>query len=116
MASVASTTADFSIMILLVEILQCPVIPAGAVGTITGAVVNFIMGRNWVFDQSGKKIFMQVRKYALVWIGYLILTTMGMIFMEHFTSLHYMISKTAVSVLISFSYNYYMQKKLVFNG
>jgi putative flippase GtrA len=114
-ASLVSTAADFSAVIILIEILHCLVVPAGVIGNVMGAVVNFKMGKNWVFDPSDKKKPGQALIYTVFWFGYLTLSALGMYFMEHFTSLHYIISKVVISLIICFTYNYYTQKNLVFN-
>ena len=113
-ASLVATGIDFLMVIFFVEVFQCAVVIANVIGNASGAIVNFAMGRTWVFDSRNERLYKQMLKYFLVWCGYLVLTTIGMILME-FTTLHYIPSKVIVSIIVSFTYNYYAQKNLVFN-
>ena len=85
-----------------------------ASGTIVGGVINFSMGRHWVFGAGEKKVYSQITKYILVWTGNLILTTTGVYLVTHYLNFNYIISKIIVTSTVGVTYNYLMQKKFVF--
>ena len=117
-AQVSSATAsflDFLTTLVCKQVLNFGVIMGSATGTIVGGVVNFLIGRNWVFESSEGRIRNQAVKYFLVWLGNLVLTTSGVYAVTHFFHLsNYVISKIIVSCIIGVPYNYLMQKKFVF--
>jgi putative flippase GtrA len=117
-AQVSSLTAsflDFLTTLVCKQVLNFGVIPGSATGTIVGGIVNFLIGRNWVFDSAGGKIQNQAGKYLLVWFGNLLLTTSAVYAVTHFFHFsNYVISKIIVSCVIGVPYNYLMQKKFVF--
>jgi putative flippase GtrA len=117
-AQISSLTAsflDFLTTLVCKQVLNFGVITGSATGTIVGGIVNFLIGRNWVFDSSEGRIQNQAVKYFLVWLGNLILTTSGVYSVTHFFHLsNYVISKIIVSCIIGVPYNYLMQKKFVF--
>jgi putative flippase GtrA len=97
------------------QVLNFGVIAGSSTGTIVGGIVNFLIGRNWVFEKSAGRIQNQAGKYFLVWLGNLILTTSGVFAVTHYVHVrNYVISKIIVSCLIGVPYNYLMQKKFVF--
>jgi putative flippase GtrA len=117
-AQVSSLTAsflDFLTTLVCKQVLNFGVIAGSSTGTIVGGIVNFLIGRNWVFEKSAGRIQNQAGKYFLVWLGNLILTTSGVFAVTHYVHVrNYVISKIIVSCLIGVPYNYLMQKKFVF--
>jgi putative flippase GtrA len=114
-ASVAGSLADYLITIILVEGFNCWYLMANGIGNITGITVQFILLRNWVFKEQKNKIQYQIMRYILVFAGNLILSGLGIYLFTHFLLLNYLISKTVTSILLGISYNYFMQKRFVFN-
>lgn len=116
-ANVASLTAsalDYVVTILLVTIFKLDPVIASVTGTFCGGILNFIIGRNWVFKSKEAKMHHQAFKYGIVWVGNLILNAGGMWWLVKIVQLNYVISKVIVSVLVGFFYNYLLQKKYVF--
>jgi putative flippase GtrA len=114
-SSLVATVIDFLITIGCVEFALIPVVISGAIGNASGAVINFRMGQKWVFDPSESSAAIQALRYGVVWSGYLILNATGMMVMERFTPIHYVLSKIIVGVTLAVTYNYFLQKKFVFN-
>lgn len=113
-ASLVATVVDFSITIILVECFHCWYLAASITGTICGGVANFMLGRKWVFDATGKRISGQAVKYIMVWTGNLLLVSGGVYVVTHYLGVNYVLSKIIVSIVVGFTYNYLMQKKFVF--
>jgi putative flippase GtrA len=112
-SSLTATAVDYLVTFLL-QILFHWSMPASILGTVSGGVVNFTMNRSWVFEARGKKIQSQAIKYILVWIGNLILVTVGVFVLIKWGGLDLMVAKIIVSLIVGFFYNYILQKRFVF--
>lgn len=143
-ASLVASLSDFLITVLLVQWCETKVVMAAAAGTITGGIINFLIGRHWVFEAGNKRrthnaerttqnemhpnkmyfgfsikrsaFSVQLGKYALVWTGNLFLNTSGVYVLASGAGLHYTVSKVVTSVLVAFLYNYPLQKNFVFSN
>lgn len=113
-SSTISTLIDYLVTVILINFFRVDVVMASATGTVCGGVVNFIIGRNWVFDAKEPKVQKQVIRYVLVWIGNLLLNTGGMYVLTKIVEMHYMPAKILVLLVVGFGYNYTLQKKFVF--
>ncbi|MFY8025379.1 MAG: GtrA family protein [Sediminibacterium sp.] len=113
-SSLIASAVDFLLTIFLVEFIHLRAVLAGAIGTITGGIVNFILGRNWVFKSGLQPIPIQAFRYIIVWIGNLILNVSGLAFMVNYMQANYIVSKVFISLLVGIFYNYLLQGKYVF--
>ncbi len=113
-ASIAGSLVDYLVTIVLVSGLQCWYVGASIAGNIFGAATLFVLCRKWIFRQGKGSIRLQIVRFILVFAGNMILASIGIYVLTHFLYIHYIISKTIVSVLLGVSYNYIMQKKFVF--
>lgn len=118
-ANISSSIAsfiDYLVTILLVNFFRVDVVIASTTGTVCGGILNFLIGRNWVFQSKKRKASQQAARYGLVWGGNLVLNTGGMYFLTKVLEVHYVISKLFVSLIVGFCYNYTLQKKFVFKN
>jgi putative flippase GtrA len=115
-ASVIATLADYGVTIFCHEILHVLIVWSSALGTVCGGILHFTMGRRWVFSARHKELKIQIGKYIIVWIGYIILSTGAVFVLTHYGSVNYILSKIIVSVLMGVGYNYTLHKKFVFNN
>ena len=113
-ASLIASAADYIVTIFLVEVVGFWYLAGSCTGTVVGGIINFAIGRRWVFKKGVKARHIQFMRYALVWGGYLLLTMAGVFVLTHYTNINYLVSKTVVSLLLAFGYNYPLQKKFVF--
>lgn len=113
-ASFVASTVDYLITICCVELFGFWYVVGSSTGTILGGITNFSMGRRWVFRGGEAERHIQVLRYLLVWMGYLLLTTMGVYLLTHFGGFNYIISKISVTLFMAIAYNYPLQKKFVF--
>jgi putative flippase GtrA len=114
LSSFLSSLADYCCMVLAVEFFGWWYVLGSSLGTITGGLVNFSLGRSWVFDPGNKAAAIQLFRYILVWIGYFLLVTSGVYLFTHFFHVNYLISKVSVTLMLGISYNYPLQKVFVF--
>ncbi len=113
-ASLSASAFDYVVTIALVTFFNVDPFKASITGTVCGGVVNFFMGRHWVFQSRNALLHHQALKYLLVWAGNLLLNAGGLFLLLKVLHLHYLPSKIAVSLVVGFGYNYFMQKKFVF--
>lgn len=113
-ASLSASIIDFLTTLVCTQVFQLWYVLGSVLGTTAGGIVNFMMGRNWVFGSKERSIHLQIIKYILVWAGNLALTTAGVYLVTHYLHVNYILSKIAVSLTVGTGYNFLMQKKFVF--
>ena len=118
-ANVASLTAsfcDYLVTIILKQYLLFDAVVASILGTVFGGVINFLIGRFWVFKSTNGSILHQGKRYLLTWTGNLILNALGVYLLIRIGGVHYLIAKVATSITVAVAYNYPIQKKYVFKN
>jgi putative flippase GtrA len=115
-ASVISSLCDFLITIVITEFFHYDPFWASITGTISGGIINFIIGRYWVFEVFHLNIYHQSRKYLIIWSGNLFLNALGMYVLLHHAALNYVVAKVITAVIVAVGYNYPLQKKYVFKN
>lgn len=115
-ASIVASIFDYLTYFVLVKVFDIDVVIAGAVGPICGGIINFLIGRNWVFISKKERVTGQMLRYILVWTGNLLLNMGGIYLFAKVWKLHFMASKLFVSLMVAVFYNYPLQKRFVFNN
>jgi len=115
-ASVLGSGVDFLLTYILAEYVHCWYILGNFVGNIAGGITQFLLCRNWAFQMPPGRIGSQALKFTAVFAGNLILSAALVYLLTHFLGLHYMLSKLMSSIILGVSYNYLLQKYLVFAG
>ncbi|KIO74782.1 hypothetical protein TH53_24510 [Pedobacter lusitanus] len=113
-ASLSASIIDFLTTLVCTQVFQIWYVIGSVIGTTAGGMVNFMMGRNWVFGAKERNINHQIFKYIIVWVGNLLLTTAGVYLVTHYLHVNYILSKIIVSCTVGIGYNFLMQKKFVF--
>ena len=121
LASLVATGVDFLVTWLLLRWAGVNSATAsgiitfcGATGTLCGGVTNFLIGRNWVFNASERHWTGQLNRYALIWIGNLVLNASGLYLLSRYTKMEPMVAKIVIAILVAVCYNYTLQKRFVF--
>ena len=113
-ASLSASIIDFLTTLVCTQVFHLWYVLGSVAGTTAGGIVNFMMGRSWVFGTTDRNINVQILKYILVWAGNLALTTAGVYLVTHYLHINYILSKIIVSCTVGTGYNFLMQKKFVF--
>ena len=114
-ASFSATLIDFSITYALTSFAELSYVFSSATGVICGGIINFLLGRYWVFNASNGKKLNQVFKYILVWAFSMLLNLSGTIFFTEIMGMYYMVSKLLTGILVGILFNYNLQRVFVFN-
>ncbi|MBC7889354.1 MAG: GtrA family protein [Ferruginibacter sp.] len=118
-ANIASLTAsffDYLVTFIFKQYLHFDPVLASITGTVSGGIINFLIGRHWVFNSPDSPVFQQGKKYLLSWTGNLILNALGVYLLVRYAGLFYMTAKVITSVTVAIVYNYPIQKKYVFKN
>jgi putative flippase GtrA len=115
-SSLAATAVDFAVMIFFVSFLMLPASVGTAIGAACGATVNFLLGRFWVFGGANGRAGGQVGRYALVSLGSLVLNAWGVHVLSDIHHLPYIAARAAVSLVVSFGWNFVLHRFFVFGG
>lgn len=114
LASAAATIVDFGLLFSLVELLRVWYVAATAIGSLAGAVTNFLLNRHWSFAATHGRWDRQAIRYAIVSFTSMVLNSMGVWFTTEFFKLHYGISVLIVSLLVGFFFNFPLHREFVF--
>jgi putative flippase GtrA len=112
--SVVATIVDYSLMITVVSLLGAAPELGTAVGAACGGVVNFILGRRWIFRATEGRSASQAGRYALVSFGSLLLNTAGVHVLASRLQVGYVAVRVVVSLTVSLFWNFPMQRTFVF--
>jgi len=115
-ASLGASFCDYLVTFILTQFFLFDPVFSSILGTIVGGIVNFLIGRYWVFKSVDAPAFHQSKKYFITWTGNLILNALGVYLLIRFAAINYMIAKVTTSVLVAVAYNYPIQKNYVFKN
>ena len=113
-AAIIASCCDFGITVFFKQICRIDAVLASILGTILGGIINFLIGRIWVFRSIQTPFFHQGRKYLLTWFGNLVLNSTGVYVLIKMMGVHYLFAKIATAITVAVGYNYPVQKKYVF--
>ncbi len=110
-----ATIADFSISMVLAELIGIYYVWASFSGALSGGIVNCIMNYRWVFDdtQELKKRAIAL-KYAIVWTGSILLNTAGTYVLTELSGQYFIFAKIVVAVSVALLWNYQLQRLFVY--
>ncbi len=126
-SSVVSTTADFLATAVVYEITE-HVVASTAVGAMTGGLVNCTTNYRWTFKGTTRTKRAIAWRYALVWLGSIILNTSGtewgVKLLKAFcemtergltpTLTQVLAVKACIAVAVAVTWNFFMQKYYVY--
>lgn len=113
-ASLTASIFDYIVTVLMVRYLHTDPLLGGVTGTVFGGMLNFFIGRHWVFKARQHSVSSQGKRYLVTWIGNLVLNTVGLFVFIKILKVQYIIAKVITSLIVAFAYNYHIQKRYVF--
>jgi putative flippase GtrA len=113
-ASVLSTAVDFGTMTALVELAGLSAEVGTLLGALAGALVNFQLGRRWIFDAQRRAALPQAARYAVVSGASAALNALGEHLVHGRLGVQYLAARAIVAVTVSLCWNFPMQRRFVF--
>jgi putative flippase GtrA len=114
--SAIATAVDFTTMVLLVRLCGVGAPLAAVSGASMGAIVNFHLGRRWIFRATTAPMAAQALRYALVSATSAGLNGLGELALSGRGHLHYLAARAMVAVAVSLAWNLPMQRRFVFGA
>jgi putative flippase GtrA len=111
----AATAADFGTMIACVQSGLLQPVAATGVGATMGALLNFTLGRAWIFPKHTGSIRGQAGRYAAVSAASAAWNVLGEDLVQQSAHVQYVVARTLVAVAVSLLWNYPLQRRFVFN-
>jgi putative flippase GtrA len=114
LTSVFTTALDFGVLTGLVELFAVNYVLATFLGTVAGAVSNFLINRHWSFEANHVGPAGQLVRFLPVQAGSTLWHTLGVWLFTDLAGLRYLASKLIVSTLVYLAWNYPMNRYFVF--
>lgn len=105
---------DYLVMLFFTEAIGFHYVLSIAIGGIIGAVCNFTINRYWAFNSVAESTGNQLVKFIFVVIGSILLKSSGTYFLTELFYIDYRISRLLTDAVVSFGFNYLLQKFWVF--
>lgn len=112
--SLITTTLDFGVLTILVELFRVHYVVATVAGTIVGASSNFLINRQWSFDDHTGGVRWQVVRFLPVQAGSSGLQALFMWILVDKFHRQYLMAKVIVAVSVYMLWNYPMNRYFVF--
>jgi putative flippase GtrA len=105
---------DYLLMIALTELLHIYFVFSIVISGAIGAVINFSINRHWTYRAGEVPVTGQVSKFIFVVIGSILLKSGGTYLFTTLLTLDYKISRIITDIIVSFGFNFVLQKYWVF--
>lgn len=109
---------DYLLMIFITEFFGVHYVFSIGIGGVAGAIVNFLLNRNWAFLSKDltyhSSLWKQLSKFVIVLLNSILLKSSGTYFFTSFLGIDYKISRIMTDLLVSILLNYSLQKHWVF--
>jgi len=114
LASIVATVVDYSMMIVMVSVVGLTAVEGTVIGAACGATANFTMGRYFTFRASQGRAEGQAFRYVLVSAASLGWNALGEHLLAVVLGLNYVIARLITGTIVSFAWNYPLQRYFVF--
>jgi len=111
--SLASTIADLATLITLVEGFGCAVGVAAFASAMVGAVVGYVLGKNWAFRDRSPVRVRQIAAFALVALGTALFVASCVQLLSGL-GVPYLAAKAVAAIAVFAAWSYPAQKRIVF--
>jgi putative flippase GtrA len=115
LTSLFTTALDFGTLIGLTELAGLSYVLATWIGTVVGSLSNFTINKQWAFSARSAPAMPALGRFVVVQAGASGLHTGGVWLLTRFGRLPYPVSKLMVATLVYLTWNYPLNRWLVFN-
>lgn len=109
---------DYLLMIFITEFFGVHYVFSIGIGGVAGAIVNFLLNRNWTFLSKDltyhSSFWKQLSKFVIVLLNSILCKSSGTYFFTSFLGTDYKIGRLMTDLLVSILLNYTLQKHWVF--
>jgi len=113
-SSIVATSVDFMVFLILKDLVGIYYVTASGISACFGAVVSFVLGRNWAFRRKDGKVTHQAIKYAITSGTSIVLNTAGIYFLTETLGTTPLVSKIIIAVLVGVFFNFLMYRYFVY--
>ncbi len=113
-AAVVATALDFAVMISAVSLAGLSPVVGTVLGAGSGAVTNFLLGRNWAFEARHSPPAGQAVRYVFVSATSLGLNASGEWLLTAVLGMQYVMARVIVAAAVSLLWNFPLQRYFVF--
>ena len=114
MSSILATLIDFLVFIFLEKIILIYYVLAAGISAIAGAIVSFLLGRNWAFRKKDGHLTSQAFRYIITSSTSLLLNTYGIYLLTENLVIDPLYSKIIISLLVGVFFNFLMYRYFVY--
>ena len=114
MSGFLATAVDWVAVLIINELLGAHYMIGVVLGVISGALTNFAINKFWVFNAGKGKTGSQLSRYAIAWIGFLVLYHGMVVLLTEVLGLHYFGSVVISSLCVFIGWSYPVQRWFVF--
>ncbi len=115
LSGIAATMIDFVALIALVELASVSIVVAALVAAGVGAVVGFVITKQWAFKDRGPTDTRQITAYTVVAVGNAFLVAVVLKLLVALSGVFYPIAKVLASVVAFALWSYPAQARWVFS-
>jgi putative flippase GtrA len=112
--SLLTTALDFGTLVGLTELAGVNYVLATWIGTVAGALANFTINKLWAFHARGTAAIPALARFLAVQAGASGLHTGGVWALTRFAHLPYPLSKLVIAAAVYLTWNYPLNRRLVF--
>lgn len=105
---------DWALLIFLTDYCHVFYTFSIIIAGFVGAVINFTINRYWSFKATNEQKRIQASKFFVMVLGSIFFKTTGTTLLTQNTILNYKISKLLMDFIVSFGFNFPLQKFWIF--
>ena len=114
LSAVLATITDFSVMVLLYQVLGLPLLISVGCGPIAGGSVNFFLNRHWSFQSHRVGITRQLICYAIVCLISAASNVVGVLVIMQMFPIGYLYARVVAAIVVALFINYPLHRNFVF--
>jgi putative flippase GtrA len=114
LVSLIATGVDFMFSLIFYHLFDIYYVFATSLGSLTGAITSFILGRNWAFLNRHGHIRRQAMRFLLTNAFSLFANTTGVFFFKENFDISFFTSRLIVAIIVGVFFNFSLNRYFVF--